>query len=375
MLVDSLVPEYGGNRANIAGIEDRVTVNISDVRDPHSLAPLVRGQDVLFNLAGQTSHLDSMTDPFTDLEINCRAQLSILEACRAHNPGVEGRLREHAADLRPAAVPARRRGHPVDPVDVNGINKAAGEAYHLLYGRSTACASCALRLTNTYGPRMRVRDARQTFLGVWLQGGAARRARSSVCGDGSTAARLLYVDDAVRAFLLAAARDEADGQVFNVGGTEPISLVELADLLVASTAAARTARPVPAAAQGDRHRRLLRRRRQDPRRRSAGSRRSALEQGLERTLDYYREHGDAVLGPVSVPSSTSRARVAALRDELDAAIAGSSTRAVRARRARGRVRAGLRRATAARARRSGSRRGRTRSRSRCRPSASSRATR
>src|SRR5258708_29089909 len=82
VLVDSLVPEYGGNLANIAGIEDRVTVNISDVRDSHSLAPLLRDQDVLFNLAGQTSHLDSMTDPFTDLEINCRSQLSILEACR-----------------------------------------------------------------------------------------------------------------------------------------------------------------------------------------------------------------------------------------------------------------------------------------------------
>src|SRR5712692_5635655 len=89
VLVDSLIPEYGGNRANIAGIEDRVTVNISDVRDSHSLAPLLRGQDVLFNLAGQTSHLDSMTDPFTDLEINCRSQLSILEACRKGNPQIK----------------------------------------------------------------------------------------------------------------------------------------------------------------------------------------------------------------------------------------------------------------------------------------------
>src|ERR1051325_352651 len=88
-LVDSLVPQYGGNPFNIAGIEERVHVNISDVRDEHSLSYLVQDQDFLFNLAGQTSHLDSMRDPYTDLEINCRAQLSILEACRKHNAGIK----------------------------------------------------------------------------------------------------------------------------------------------------------------------------------------------------------------------------------------------------------------------------------------------
>ncbi len=94
MLSVALIPEYGGNRANIAGIEDRVTVNISDVRDAHSLPSLIRGQDIVFNLAGQTSHVDSLHDPYTDLDINCRAQLSILETVPAREPGGEGRLRE-----------------------------------------------------------------------------------------------------------------------------------------------------------------------------------------------------------------------------------------------------------------------------------------
>jgi UDP-glucose 4-epimerase len=169
VLVDSLVPEYGGNRDNIAGIEERVTVNVSDVRDPHSFRALVQGQDVVFNLAGQTSHLDSMTDPYTDLEINAAAQLSILEAVRQHNPSAKlvfASTRQIYG--RPEYLPVDER-HRVAPVDVNGVNKAAGEAYHLLYGTVYGLSVVALRLTNTYGPRMRVRDARQTFLGVWIK--------------------------------------------------------------------------------------------------------------------------------------------------------------------------------------------------------------
>ncbi|HXA14750.1 MAG TPA: NAD-dependent epimerase/dehydratase family protein, partial [Opitutaceae bacterium] len=168
-LVDSLIPEYGGNLRNVAGIERSVRVNISDVRDSHSLPVFVRGQDFLFNLAGQTSHMDSMTDPGTDLEINARAQLSILEACRNHNPGI----RIVFASTRqiygkPDYLPVDEN-HPLRPVDVNGINKLAGESYHLLYDRVHGIRSTVLRLTNTIGPRMRVRDARQTFVGVWIK--------------------------------------------------------------------------------------------------------------------------------------------------------------------------------------------------------------
>ncbi|HYJ06274.1 MAG TPA: NAD-dependent epimerase/dehydratase family protein, partial [Chthoniobacterales bacterium] len=88
-VVDSLLPDYGGNRYNVEGIGDRLQINISDVRDTHSLRSLVQGKDYLFNLAGQTSHLDSMLNPMPDLEINCQAQLSILETCRVHNPKIK----------------------------------------------------------------------------------------------------------------------------------------------------------------------------------------------------------------------------------------------------------------------------------------------
>jgi UDP-glucose 4-epimerase len=294
VLVDSLVPEYGGNLANIAGIEDSVTVNVSDVRDPHSLAPLLRGQDVLFNLAGQTSHLDSMTDPFTDLEINCRSQLSILEACRRHNPEVKVVFASTRQIYgRPRYLPVDEE-HPVAPVDVNGIDKAAGEAYHLLYGEVYGLRVCALRLTNTYGPRMRVRDARQTFLGVWL-----RRVLTGepiqVWGDGSQRRDLLYADDAVRAFLLAAEREEADGRAFNVGVESSVSLRELAELLVSLGGSSFELVPFPPERKaidiGDYYTRAER-----IRHALGWAAETPLEEGLRRTLAYYAEHGAAYWG-------------------------------------------------------------------------------
>ena len=230
-LIDSLIPQYGGNLFNIADIRDRVQVNISDVRDPYSLNHLVAGNDVLFNLAGQTSHLDSMKDPKPDLEINCNAQLSILETCRQVNPEIRivfaGTRQIYG---RPDYLPVDEK-HPIRPVDVNGINKTAGEWYHMLYGTTYGMSCCVLRLTNTYGPRMRVKDARQTFLGIWLRHIIEGRP-IQVFGDGSQRRDFNYVDDVVSALLLAAASDKANGQVYNLGGSEVMSLKELAALVV-----------------------------------------------------------------------------------------------------------------------------------------------
>lgn len=231
VLVDSLIPEYGGSLVNVAGIEDRLTINISDVRDEHSMRYLVKDQDFLFNLAGQTSHLDSMENPQTDLEINCRSQLSILEVCRRHNP----KIRIVFASTRqiygrPQYVPVDER-HPLSPVDVNGINKTAGEWYHLLYGDVYGIPVCVLRLTNTYGPRMRVKDARQTFLGFWFRQ-LIDGEELLVFGDGTQRRDFTYVDDAVRACLLAASREDAIGRVYNLGHDEVLSLTELAELLI-----------------------------------------------------------------------------------------------------------------------------------------------
>jgi UDP-glucose 4-epimerase len=229
-IVDSLIPDYGGNRYNIEGIEDRLQVNISDVRDTHSLRYLVQGKDYLFNLAGQTSHLDSMVNPMPDLEINCQAQLSILETCRAHNPKIKivfASTRQIYG--RPNHLPVGE-SHPLNPVDVNGINKMAGEKYHLLYNDLYGIPATALRLTNTLGPRMRIRDARQTFVGLWVRQ-LLEGQPISVWG-GKQLRDFTDVEDAVDAFLMAAASPSTNGQVYNLGGSEVIDLSSVAKLMV-----------------------------------------------------------------------------------------------------------------------------------------------
>lgn len=229
-LVDSLIPLYGGNLFNIDDIREFVTLNITDVRDPFAMAYLLQGKDYLFNLAGQTSHLDSMANPQIDLDINAAAQLSILEACRQHNPGVKivfASTRQLYG--KPEYLPVDE-AHPIRPVDVNGINKLAGEWYHLLYNNVYGIRTCALRLTNTYGPGMRVKDARQTFLGIWIRN-VIERKPILVFGDGNQLRDFNYVDDAVEALLLAALNPRADGQVFNLGSREVVSLKQLAQML------------------------------------------------------------------------------------------------------------------------------------------------
>ena len=229
-LVDSLIPQYGGNEHNIADLLDRVTVNVCDVRDRFALEHLLRGQDFLFNLAGQTSHLDSMQDPQTDLDINASAQLSILEACRRVNPAIRvvfASTRQLYG--RPEYLPVDEN-HPIRPVDVNGINKFAGEGYHLLYSAVYGIRATVLRLTNTYGRGMRVKDARQTFLGIWIRQLLEGRT-IKVFGDGTQLRDFNHVDDCVDALLLAAAADAAVGRVYNLGSEEVVSLKSLAELM------------------------------------------------------------------------------------------------------------------------------------------------
>lgn len=232
LLVDSLIPDYGGNLFNLDGCADRVTVNIADVRDEYSMDYLVRSQDILFNLAGQTSHLDSMRDPYTDLEINVRSQLSILEACRKNNPSIKivyASTRQFYG--KPDYLPVDEK-HLLHPTDVNGINKMAGEWYHIVYNNAYNLRATSLRLTNTYGPRMRIKDARQTFLGVWLKQ-ILTGEPIVVYGDGRQLRDFNYVDDVIDALLLSAIDPRADGQIYNLGSSEPpISLIDLAKQLV-----------------------------------------------------------------------------------------------------------------------------------------------
>jgi UDP-glucose 4-epimerase len=229
-LVDSLIPEYGGNLFNVHEFRDKVEVNISDVRDVHSMRYLIQDQEYLFNLAGQTSHMDSMTDPFTDLEINSHSQLSILETCRHYNQAIKVVFASTRQIYgRPDYLPVDEK-HMLRPVDVNGINKMAGEWYHILYNNVYGIRACALRLTNTYGPRMRVKDARQTFLGIWIR--QVVEGRPFEVWGGEQLRDFSYVEDAVDAFLIAAMSEEANGKIFNLGDENVVSLRDLADMVI-----------------------------------------------------------------------------------------------------------------------------------------------
>jgi UDP-glucose 4-epimerase len=288
-VVDSLIPDYGGNRFNLSGYESRVCVDIADVRDPYSMRALVQGQDVIFNLAGQVSHIDSMTDPLTDLEINARSQLSILEACRYENPGVKivyaGTRQQYG---KPRYLPLDE-DHLQAPTDVNGVNKLAGEWYHIVYHTAYGLRTTSLRLTNTYGPRQLIKHNRQGFIG-WFIRQAVEGQTIELYGDGRQLRDLTYVDDVVEAFLLAGASEEANGRVYNLGGPAPISLYELACTIVEIAGSGGVALvPWPEERKkidiGDVY--------------SSFSRIEAelgwrpgtpLREGLARTLDYYRQH-------------------------------------------------------------------------------------
>jgi UDP-glucose 4-epimerase len=231
LLVDSLIPDYGGNLFNIEPVKDKVRVNIADVRDVNGMNYLVRGQDFLFNLAGQVSHIDSMHDPYSDLEINCRAQLSILEACRHNNPQVKvvfaGTRQVYGA---PEYLPVDEK-HLLRPVDVNGINKMAGEWYHILYNNIYGIRALSLRLTNTYGPRLLMKHNRQGFV-AWFVRLAIENEEIQIFGDGGQLRDMNYVDDVVEALLLAAVYEGANGRIFNLGNHPPVSLLEFVQELL-----------------------------------------------------------------------------------------------------------------------------------------------
>jgi len=233
-IADSLIPEYGGNSRNLKDIQNKISFSLSDVRDVAAINDLIKGHDYLFNLAGQTSHLDSMHDPITDLDINAKAQLSILEACRKHNPGI----RIVFASTRqiygkPKYLPVDEK-HPRHPVDVNGINKIAGEQYHILYQEVYGIESSVLRLTNTYGPRMRIKDARQTFLGIWIRN-LLEGKPLQLFGDGKQRRDYNYVEDVLDALLIAATEENAIGKAYNLGAPDPLSLEDTAKIMCQKT--------------------------------------------------------------------------------------------------------------------------------------------
>jgi UDP-glucose 4-epimerase len=216
---------------NIVDLQDKVRINIADVRDESSMRYLVRGQDFMFNLAGQVSHIDSMHDPYTDLEINCRSQLSILEACRKFNQNIKIVFAGTRQQYGKAKYLPVDESHLMHPVDVNGINKLAGEHYHILYNNVYGIRACSLRLTNTYGPRLLMKHDRQGFIPVFVRQ-VMNGEEIKIFGDGRQRRDYNFIDDVVRAFLMAAVSPETDGQIYNLGSREVVSHLQFVKTLI-----------------------------------------------------------------------------------------------------------------------------------------------
>jgi UDP-glucose 4-epimerase len=264
-----------------------VHVSTADLRD--GADDLVDGQEVVFSIAGNVSHVDSMADPISDLELNCRSQLALLEALRRRNPQARvvyaGSRQQYG---RPRYLPVDEE-HPLEPVDVNGINKAAAESAVLLYNRVHGLPACSLRLTNMYGPRMQMRHSRQGFV-AWFVRVAVEGREIELFGSGESLRDFNEVEDVVDAFVLCGTEDAAVGEVFNLGHPEPVTVRQFAELLLDVTGGGSLReRPFP----------------QDRARIDIGSvfadyskirerlgwePRVGLREGLERMVDYYRHH-------------------------------------------------------------------------------------
>lgn len=226
-IVDPSVEGCGANLYNIEPVRPRVRVLPLDIGQAREFPDVVANANVIFNLAGEISHLHSMEFPERDLEINTAAQLRFLSVCRRVAPGVRivyaGTRQIYGV---PEYLPVDEL-HPVNPVDFNGIHKYAATMYHLMLSRAGFLDAVVLRLTNVYGPRMALHIPTQGFLSTFLRqltlGGALE-----VYGDGEQLRDLVYVDDVVDAFLLAGAEERLPSRTYNVGGPEPLPITQIA---------------------------------------------------------------------------------------------------------------------------------------------------
>jgi len=238
VVVDALVPRHGGNRRNLEGVSHPIEVIEADIGNRRAVGPALAGTDVVFNLAGQVSHVDSMADPLFDLDVNTRSHFAFLELLRDLDPEVRVVYTSTRQIFgHPRYLPVDEE-HPVSPVDVNGITKYATEQLHLLYGETYGLRATAIRLTNVYGPRQRLRDDYQGFLPIFVRR-AIEDASLRVFGRGEQERDCLFVDDVVACLLLAAVSPNSPGEIFNVGNDERLSLREIADTVVAAAGSGR----------------------------------------------------------------------------------------------------------------------------------------
>ncbi len=288
-IVDAMIPEYGGNPFNIEPIKDRVTVNFGDICDRHAMDWLVRGQDYVFHLAGQVSHVMSMTDPYPDIEYNIKGTVVVMEALRRFNPVAKVVFTGTRGQYGPAVKLPVSEDAPTNPKGIYEISNLTAEKIIQVYDDTHGIRSVLLRLTNIYGPRAQMKHARYGVAN-WFIRLAVDDQAIQVFGDGAILRDFLYVDDCVEAILMAATTDAAVGDIFNVGVDTPASFRELAELIIQVAGTGRW-EFAPFTAE---------RKAQEPgdfysditklRRTVGWEPRTSLLEGLEQTIAFYRKH-------------------------------------------------------------------------------------
>jgi UDP-glucose 4-epimerase len=249
-VVDSMIDGSGANRFNLPDVEDRFRVHTFDIGNAGALRPLLASCDLVFNLAAQINHLQSVSDPARDLALNAESHLRFLEACRVSG----GRMKVVFTSTRQVygaqeQLPVNERATP-QPCDINGVHKLCAEWYHLLYHRLHGVRTTVLRLSNVYGPRMPIRlDASTPLMGRFvckvLEG-----ERLDVFGDGSQVRDVLEVEDAVDGLIAAARTPAADGEIINLSGTEVTTVGQIAQMVIdAAGAGSLRLLPFPSARQ------------------------------------------------------------------------------------------------------------------------------
>lgn len=229
-VIDRSAGQHGGNIRNIDSVADRIVLHDADIRDADSMSRIVPGHEVIFCVAGQVSHPNSMTDPLLDLDTNCRAQLQLLEICRRSNPDVRLVFTSTRQVYgRPLTQPVNEQ-HPLRPVDVNGVSKMAAEHFFRLYREVHGIRSISLRLTNTYGPRMDLKSAGRGFINVCLAQ-ALRGDVITLFGTGDQLRDFTCVADVVQALLMAGQQQSGWGGVYNLSHPEPCGLREFVSVL------------------------------------------------------------------------------------------------------------------------------------------------
>lgn len=288
-LVDAMLDDHGGNLFNVRDVKERVVINFSDIRDESSLKFLIRGQDFVFHLAGQNDHVLSQTNPFLDLDVNIKGTAILLEACRRHNQEARLVYSGTRGEYGPAVMLPVNEDQPLRPRGIYELSSSTAQQLFQIYHDNHGVRSVTLRLTNIYGERAQMKHSRfgvaNWFIRQALDGETIR-----VYGDGSYLRDFVHVDDAVDAMLLCAASDAAYGEVLNVGNNHAYSFRELAETIARVVEGSRwefapfsperaVLEPGDYCSDIRKIRRLV-----------GWQPRTGLEEGVRRTVDFYRRY-------------------------------------------------------------------------------------